>query len=157
MLLWRKKEVNILFVCTGNTCRSPMAEGYLQYLITTNKQVNFFVDSAGIFAKEGEKISKYAKIVLQKYDYSDKEHSAKNINQRLMGKFDLILTMTEKQKKILLEEYPEYQDKIFILNKYAAGKKEDIPDPYGGSLVDYETVFLLIKRNIDEIYKKLTQ
>ena len=163
MLLGVIKKVKILFVCTGNTCRSPMAESYLSYLIAINSKSRllvdttgiFTIDSAGISANEGDSLSKHAETVLQKYNCTKKEHKSKNINQELMETADLILTMTEKHKNILLKEYSCCEKKIFNLREYAEDNSQDIFDPYGGTVEDYEKAFLLIKDALDKIYKKL--
>jgi len=140
-----------------------MAESYLRYLITRNRKIEFLVDttevytvdSTGISAKEGESISKHAETVLQKYNCTKKEHRSKNINEELIETSDLILTMTEKHKNILLKEYSCCEKKIFNLIEYAEDNSQDIFDPYGGTVEDYEKAFLLIKDALDKIYKKL--
>ncbi len=125
--------MNILFVCTGNTCRSPMA-AYMFDRIATEMEIDVRVESAGVFATEGEGSSSEAIIVMKKYGVDMLSHHSQPINTELLEKSDLILTMTEGHK-MLLSEYAG--DKTYTLSEYV-GEEGDIPDPFGGDVSDYE-------------------
>ncbi len=137
--------MKILFVCTGNTCRSPMAEGILKTL-ANEKNLDVQVHSAGTFAFGGEKASFNAIKALETLSIDISDHESKLIHWGLINDMDLILALSASHKEAILKEYPEVKDKTFLLNEYAFGVLKDIMDPYGGNLTEYEKVR-------DEIYK----
>ena len=135
--------MNILFVCTGNTCRSAMAAGLMDKIVRENN-MDVFIESAGIFAVGGDNASKNAILAMKKYDVDLSLHKSQPVTEELIFNSDLILTMTCEHKRIL---EPMAKDKIFTLSEYA-GRDCDISDPYGGDLVEYE-------KAASEIYEKL--
>lgn len=125
--------MNILFVCTGNTCRSPMAAGIMNQ-IALERGLDIRIESAGIFAREGEPASTEAVLAVKKYNVDLLGHHAQPINTELIEKSDLILTMTPAHKMVFAQTAPE---KTFTLCEYA-GIKGDIADPFGGDIEEYE-------------------
>ncbi len=125
--------MNILFVCTGNTCRSPMAAGIMNQ-IAMERGLDVRIESAGIFAQEGEPASTEAILAVKKYGVDLLGHHAQPINTELLEKSDLILTMTPAHKLVFAQAAPE---KTFTLCEYA-GLPGDIADPFGGDVAEYE-------------------
>lgn len=139
--------MNILFVCTGNTCRSPMAEAILNDMAKKQKK-EIAAKSAGIFAQEGSPAAENAIEVLKDMDIDISQSISTMISKELMEESDIILTMSDSHRNNLLLNFPMMKNKIFLLNQYALGINKDIEDPYGGSKFHYE-----IARN--EIYKAI--
>ncbi|MBR0089760.1 MAG: low molecular weight protein arginine phosphatase [Clostridia bacterium] len=124
--------MNILFVCTGNTCRSPMAAA-LMNKIATEQDLDVRIESAGLFATEGSMASDNAIKAMIPYGIDLTLHRTQPVTEDLLKQCDLILTMTEAHKMVL---EPMAKDKVFTLMEYAGGQG-DIPDPYGGDLDEY--------------------
>ena len=137
--------MNILFVCTGNTCRSPMAAAIMNKLAIENG-LDVRIESAGLFAAEGEPASPEAIEALKKYDIDLSDHRSQQITPELIEKSDLIITMTEAHKFVLQDVAKEKTVTVCEL----AGLDDEIDDPFGGDLEDYiETA--------DKLYIALTQ
>lgn len=125
--------MNILFVCTGNTCRSAMAAAIMNKIAVDN-DLDIRIESAGIFAEEGQRASENAVKALEKYGIDLKDHRAKPLTEDLINSADVILVMTQAHKQIL---EPLASGKTYTLLEYISSDG-DIYDPYGGDLEEYE-------------------
>lgn len=141
----------VLFVCTGNTCRSPMAEGIFRK-IAAEKDVRFEILSAGIFAREGMKASDEAVIAAAEKGINISDHVSQSVTHEILNDANLILTMTEGHKKLLLERAPEYKDKIFTLKEFNGKQNEiDIEDPFGQGLGAYRECIQELGSEINQL------
>ena len=143
--------MNIYFICIGNTCRSPMAHAILISMQLPNVEVR----SAGIYALEGGDMSENSKSVLEAHQIS-MDHYSKLVSRDDLQWADLILTMTTAHKELVLQLYPEVQEKIFTLKEYTAPyTSKDISDPFGGDYHQYEQTYLELKQYITILKEKL--
>ncbi|MDD6484185.1 MAG: low molecular weight protein arginine phosphatase [Clostridiales bacterium] len=125
--------MNILFVCTGNTCRSPMAAAIMEKIAIEN-DLDVLIESAGIFANVGERATDEAIRAMDKMGIDLTFHQTKPLTEELIEKSDLILTMTKAHKELLK---PLAGDIVYTIKEYGGGSG-DISDPYGGDQAEYD-------------------
>lgn len=149
--------MNILIVCTGNTCRSPMAEAILKKELkdTGKSDDKYTIISAGISTINGMNASGNAIEVLREKDIDLLGHKSRVITLDLINKADIILTMTKSHKDILMQLAPEYIDKIYTFREFAGLEKLDISDPFGGSLDVYRNTLIEISDTVSKVIEKL--
>jgi protein-tyrosine-phosphatase len=189
---------HILFVCTGNTCRSPIAERLLADK-SRKAGLDLQVQSAGVAATGGSPLSEHARALLEQRGIDGKGRS-QAVNQPLVDWADVILTMTMNHKNILIQRYSHAVDKIYTLKEYAlhdpeteqlrqeteklAGELQmkmalgqsiddeerlrwveleralpgdDVADPFGGSMSEYEATALEIEALLERAIPRLVQ
>lgn len=145
-------EQNILFVCTGNTCRSPMAESLLRHI--GQGKVN--VRSAGVFAMDGSDASENTIAVLKEKGI-DIEHRSSPLTEELVDWATYILTMTESHKQLVCAEFPDAANKTYTLSEFVLNRQEDVMDPFGGSLEIYRLTREDLNQKIEKLVDKLRQ
>jgi tRNA threonylcarbamoyl adenosine modification protein (Sua5/YciO/YrdC/YwlC family) len=129
-------KFNILFVCSGNTCRSPMAEGLFKTLVNRRWCE---VQSAGTIAMGGLSAAHYARQVVKEYGGSIDRHKTRTIDRELVDWADLILVMEYRHYESVLEVNPEAVVKTFLLREYKRKTRyTEIPDPVGKDLAAYQ-------------------
>lgn len=131
--------MKILFVCTGNTCRSPMAEGLMK-VIAEKEKLDIIPESAGISAFTGDEVSPNAVKAARKYGCDISTHRARRINSYIIDEADLVVCMTGSHKNALSPFVPP--EKLIAFG--------NIPDPYGG---DEEVYGLCAEMIYAEIHK----
>lgn len=155
--------MNILLVCTGNTCRSSMAEGIFKQMLLNSNIENINVSSAGLSAFQGDRANQKAIDVLKNQGIDISEHRARQLTGEIINSSDLILTMTYAHKMSILNYAPKSKGKVFTLKEYAReadGEESgnmnlDIHDPYGRDYSVYESVMNEIQTEIESIINKI--
>ena len=146
--------LRILIVCTGNTCRSPMAEALLKDKIRkAGLSDRILVLSAGI-AAGSEVASGHACQVMRNRGLNLDEHISRQLSKEFVQAADLILTMTESHKKLVTALQPEAAAKTFTLAGFA-GSAGDVLDPFGGSEALYENCARQIVTLLDKSWDKI--
>lgn len=145
--------MNILFVCTGNTCRSPMAEGIINTLVD---DLDIVATSAGIMARDGENISENSYLVMKDMGVDLGSHRAKILDQATLDKQDLIITMSNSHKDMIMDNF-HTKGNIYTLYEYVDGESKDISDPYGMSYEVYIKTRDEIKKGIIKMIEKIKE
>ena len=145
--------IKVVFVCTGNTCRSPMA-ATMATQIFADAGLTAEVLSAGVSAWPNQPASRHAISVMEEGGLCLVAHRATAVSESMLEDATLVLTMTSHHRAILLSDYPSANDKIFTLGEYV-GSSEDIADPFGGNLEEYRACAAQIKELLLQVAKKL--
>jgi len=143
--------VRVLFVCTGNTCRSPMARAAFLHLCAGDARLAGRVEaqSAGLWADLGAPMSGNAKKALAAAGIPVPEHGARGVDEGIIAGADLVLALTRGHGKELLRRFPAVQDKMFVLGE------ADIPDPFGGDEEQYRACLVAILNALTPWVEKL--
>jgi len=159
----------VLFVCTGNTCRSVMAEGIFKKMLKEragdNTRLNII--SAGIFALPGISPTSEAISVMFEQGIDISQYHAQELQEELIKKVDVILVMTNEHKEYIHKEFPFAQNKTFLLKKFTLNNKSEcnqnnekdyeIIDPIGRKIEFYRIVARELKKNLEKILDKIIE
>ncbi len=129
----------LIFVCTGNTCRSPMAEGLLQNLLPVDSE--WEISSAGVYADDGWPVSEHSVDALREKEIDIASSTSTALTPAMIAKADLLITMTDGHRQAILAAVPKSEGKVFLLKSFGVSKcATDIYDPVGEALDIYRRV-----------------
>lgn len=138
--------LTVLLVCTGNTCRSAMAEGILKSLVPDERRGDVVVRSAGTTGMVGAPATEYARSVCLEHGIDIGAHASSALTRSILGRSDLVLAMTRAHGEHVASVDPDSAGRTHLLSEFADGSDVDIPDPIGAPRESYESVFDTIER-----------
>lgn len=145
----------VLFVCSGNTCRSPMAATLLRQLwAKANPGWELEVTSAGTSTAAGLPATSHAVTTMKQRGLDLNTHRSQAVALDLLKRSDLVLTMTEHHKAQVRALWPGISDRLFTVGEYA-GIKQDVPDPFGGPLTEYERTAATLERLLQAVAERI--
>lgn len=156
-------KFQILFVCSGNSCRSPLAEGLLRVKLPSRLQDEVEIKSAGTLGIEGSPAARYSVELVKEMGGDISKHNSQGLTEELLRATDLILAMAAEHVDFLYEEFPQYRENVFLLKRFgrAAGEAntdnsdDDIFDPVGSSKETYRLCAAIIEEELERILPTL--
>ncbi len=141
---------HLLFVCTGNTCRSPMAEHFFLSL-SGEAGLPHTASSAGTQAEAGMPLSRGAAAVFATRDLGPVTHRARRVDSALLARSDAVYVMERAHRDELLLRFPETAAKLFVLREAAGMSPVDVKDPSGADAAEYKTCAASIEEALKTI------
>ena len=146
---------SVLFVCTANICRSPMAMGLL-YARVAKREDPWKVESAGTWAIPGQPAASNTRKILLESKIDIGEHRSRSVTRELLYDFNLILVMEQGQKEALRAEFPEIASRVYLFSEMVA-ENFDLEDPIGGPLEAYRITAQTVERILNDGFDKISR
>lgn len=148
---------SILFVCTANVCRSPMASAIFKRILE-NKQdlANWRVESAGTWAVEGQPASTGSQQVMKEWGMDISDHRSRMVDLEMLASFDLILTMESGHKEALRAEFMDFSERVYLLSEMIY-QTHDVADPMGRPYSEYEKTAQEIERLLSTGFERIQE
>lgn len=139
---------NVMMVCIGNVCRSPIAEAYLKHI-----QPESHIFSSGLGALVGKPADPKSVVLMDAKGIDLYNHRAQQIDTTLVSRADLILTMEQRHVDAIQSKFPESRGKVYLVGKW--NDNQQIPDPYKKDLNAFKTASAMIESGLNSWQKKL--
>ncbi|OGV37770.1 MAG: hypothetical protein A2020_05250 [Lentisphaerae bacterium GWF2_45_14] len=144
--------MQILFICTGNTCRSPMCEGYFRSLCEKAGRNDVNVVSAGVMADFNSAPSPNAVRTMERFGIDISGLRSTPLTPELLEKSDIIITMTPSHAQGVETVLASALGRTFNLMQFSSGGPPAVNDPFGGNESDYEQCFYQMKEALDNLF-----
>ncbi|MDH5639572.1 MAG: low molecular weight phosphotyrosine protein phosphatase [Nitrospinota bacterium] len=148
--------LRVLFVCTGNLCRSPMAQFLLLDRLAERGVEDVIVLSAGFIAQEGAPACPMAVEITGRIGVDMSRHKAKVLSRDLLEWADKVLVMEKRHLKLARMMAPEAEGKMALFSDYVVGKQDmDVPDPYGETEPEYIRALDIIRKGVNALAEEI--
>jgi len=149
-------KFHIMFVCSGNICRSPTAAGILrQMLARTKYKLYVDINSAGTLSYSGAPAAEFSIAVAREAGVNIASHISQSVTEKLMDKAHLVICMALNHYQILSQNYPQLRSKIVLLKQWKVTKKlanPSIADPIGHTLTFYDKTYSEILKELKRVF-----
>jgi protein-tyrosine-phosphatase len=145
---------SVLFICTGNLHRSPMAEFLFRDLLPDSS--SWLITSAGTYTQNGLRTNNEVLTVLKSYGIDASSHRSKVVTRRKLHNHNLVLCLAGNHKEALRTEFPDLKDRIYLLSEMT-DDTESIADPIGGPLIEYHSAAREIRDYLVRGYDRIIE
>ncbi len=157
----KHNNYTILFVCSGNSCRSPMAAALLEKKLRPRYGNQLKIHSAGTLGIHDHPATLPAIMVSSEKGVDISDHLSKGLKKRYVAEADIIFAMAAHHKEFIDSHYPAYKENVFLLKCFAASsdksRQNSIEDPIGQSIEFYQQIISEIDQELDRILPQLEQ
>ena len=149
---------NVLFVCTGNTCRSPMAEALFRDLV--RERADYQVSSAGVAAAPGMPASKHTAALLRERGLDLSGFQSRMLDQQTLERATHVFAMSSHHMAAIVDEFPAQADKVYLVSEFAAEdalRGRSVSDPFGQGRSAYEETLRSLEKMLPSLLAYIDQ